>query len=263
MIYVLGDSFSFGYNFWLENKPNRNELLYSHFLSKKLNSPVKNLSVPGSSNWRISRILNNLNLSEDDYVIIAWSSNDRSETGFSKNSLFPKDTQYNIKDLENISFENDYRKIVHGFEKDGNIITAKLLPSLYINGLENIDNHLFRQYVNINYEHFFNPDYLENMFLVCFNSAVYKCIRSKCKFIMFNVFWKSYSRPCDLLNIPEYYLGYDNNMSSILRPNTKPKRGKFGLDYWTEVYTNSEYWNEEEHKKVADLLYNQLQELYP
>jgi hypothetical protein len=70
---------------------------------------------------------------------------------------------------------------------------------------------------------------------------------------MFNVYWKSYSKPCELLNIPEYYLGYDNTMSSILRPNEKPKRGKFGLPYW----------NEEEHKKVADLLYNKLQELYP
>ena len=256
MIYVLGDSFSFGYNFWQEQKLNRKELIYSHFLSQKINSPVKNLSVPGGSNWRIARILNNLELTENDYVIIGWSNNNRSEVGFNKSSLYPKDNIHTPDDLETtqLGTEDNISKIVYGFEKDNDIITAKLFPALY-HGHGHIDvitNNPMKQFVKLTYEHFYNPEYLENMFLVFFNSAVYKCLRSKCKFVMFNVYWNAKSTQCDLLNIPEYFLGYDNNMTSFLRPNVKRKTGKWGLEYWTE----------EEQVKVADLIYNHLKELY-
>ena len=251
-MYVLGDSFSFGHNFWQEKRLDRNELIYPHFLSQKLNCEVKNLSVPGGSNWRISRLLNNLNLNENDYVIIGWTNVNRFEIGYNKTSLLPKDNLYTLEQLEESTYEDDKNIIIHGFEKDKNVITAKLLPGLYHSTFDIIPNMPLKNLVSVTYQHFNNAEWLENMFLVFFNSAVYKCLRARCKFIMFNVYWKTHSTSCELLDIPEYFLGYNNNMTSFLRPNYKEKFTKYGMDYWSE----------DEHIQVAELLHSHLKKIY-
>jgi hypothetical protein len=259
MIYVLGDSFSFGWNFWQDSNLEREKIIYSHHLSQILGDDVTNLSIPGGSNYRISRVLNDLNLTEKDTVVIAWTSSERLETGYCRHSIFPNDKVFDFTDIRNLENTLDRKKateiLLNGFEKQNNMFIARLRPRM-LNQINFLTSNPLKKFTELLYKTFYNRDYLESMFLVLFNSAVYKCQKSNCKFIMFNSFCSTYSKNNDDLKIKNYILGYEKDMTSFLRPKIQQSKNYSELDY------RPEYWNQDEHRKVAEIIYNNLASLY-
>lgn len=245
MIYVLGDSFSWGMNFWYEKNKERQKLLYSHHLAKKLNASIKNLSVPGGSNWRISRLIMNLPLTENDIVIIGWTNSVRFEVPF--NNLFvTKNESVVMPDiLEN--FENSGDIVDENFmgtfiENNGDYLTRRINLDMFRNH-KKIENQILRNLVETYYKHFYNENWHDDMFNIMFAATLLKLKNSKCKFRMFNAFISPIKKDNNLYDIPEYMFGYKNTMLDILRPNNKKDIG---------------YYSAIEHEKVAQLIYENL-----
>lgn len=257
MIYVLGDSFSWGYNFFLKNNPNRKKLIYPYYLGEKLNSEVKNLSVPGSSNWRIARILMNLPLHEDDIVIIGWSEPSRLEIPVKKSSLLPSEivlTADTLNSFESNLHDNPNFAMSSFIEKDmdKSYLTRRVSP-IHMYKLDQIKNKKFKSFIESYYMDFYDVNYACDMFLVMFSACVYKLRSSKCNFRMFNTFGVPTLQDNDIVNIPEFFLGYKKTMLDVLRPvKSKLYKSLGGHD--------TTYFSIDEHKQIADMLYNSLQE---
>ncbi len=257
MIYVLGDSFSWGYNFFLENIPNRKELIYSYYLGEKLNSEVKNLSIPGSSNWRIARVLMNLSLQKDDIVIIGWTVPSRLEIPVQNSSLLPNEIILTTETLDSVesNLHDNPNFFMSSFiekDKDKNYLTRRISPT-HMYKLDQIKNRKFKSFIESYYMDFYDVNYACDMFLVMFSACVYKLRISKCKFRMFNTFSVPTLEDNDLVNIPEFFLGYKKTMLDVLRPvRSKVYKSLGGHD--------TEYFSIDEHKQIADILYNSLQE---
>lgn len=250
MMYVIGDSFSFGYNFFRDEVLNRKDIIYSTLLSKKLNLECRNLSIPGGSNWRTARIIQSLPLTKDDIVIIAWSETMRFEIGNSENQLFPNDVVIKTSDIEQLEDHHKVKALGKDFpirdfvEKNDKILTRRMFPSM-MESLDKIKNHNFKNIAEKLYLHYSDSLWLEDMFLVMFTSVLYNLNKSECKFIMFNSHVNTCSQKKDILNMPQYFLGSNSNMCKFIRNND-----------------NIDYWNEDEHKFIAEVLYKHIKEIY-
>jgi hypothetical protein len=250
MIYVIGDSFSFGYNFFRDGVTDRKDIIYSTILSKKLNLECKNLSMPGGSNWRTARIIQSLPLTKNDFVIIAWSESMRFELGNLETQILPNDVVIKTSDIEQLEDHHKVKMLGKDFpikdfvEKNDKVLTRRLFPSM-IDSLDQIKNHNFKNIAEKLYLHYADFEWLENMFLLMFTSVLYNLNKSECKFIMFNSHTSPYSQKKDILDIPQYFLGVDGNMCKFIRNNN-----------------NIDYWNKNEHILVAEALYNYKKEIY-
>lgn len=248
MIYVLGDSFSWGLNFYLRKNKDRKQLVYPYHLEQKLKMKVKNLSIPGSSNWRLTRLLLNLPLTENDIVIIAWTESSRFEIPCSKSSILPNDIILCMEDLEDFElnkfYDNDSFVMGSYIEKSDQYFTRRIHPALF-GRLQSIKNQNFRKLIESYYMDFFDNSWHEDMFGIMFTSALYKLRMSNCKFRMFNTFISPAKKENTLFDIPEYIFGYKKNMLNFLRPDQP---------------NNINYWSISEHKEVAEILYNHLVE---
>jgi hypothetical protein len=246
MIYILGDSFSYGLNFFFDNNKNRKKLLYSYHLAKKLNSEVKNLSVPGASNWRTARIIMNLPLTENDVVIIGWTETTRFEVPFKKSSTSHEEFIMTTEDLIDIEHndigKNDNFRMGTFIEDNGNFLTRRIHPAL-LGRLDTIKNLKFRNFVENYYLDFYEANWHDDMFSVIFAAIYYKLKNSKCKFRMFNTFSSPVKHDNDLYNIPEYMFGYKNTILNVLRPKNK---------------NDLSYYSTSEHEKIAELIYDNL-----
>ena len=246
MIYVLGDSFTWGHNFFLEKNKDRKKLVYPYHLEQKLNTKVKNLSIPGSSNWRLTRLLLNLPLTENDIVIIAWTESSRFEIPCSKSSILPNDILLCMEDLEDFELNKFYdnENFVMGsfIEKSDQYFTRRIHPALF-GRLETIKNQKFRKLIESYYMNFFDNSWHDDMFSIMFTSALYKLRMSKCQFRMFNTFISPTKKENTMFEIPEYIFGYKKSMVNFLRPDQS---------------NNIKYYSISEHKKVAEILYNHL-----
>lgn len=226
MLYTFGDSYTWGANFSDDDK---SISVWPYFLSKRLGCDFKNLATGGSSNWRTARVLNSLELTEDDCVVIAWSSPIRFEFGVNINHKPPPilegrygDTlQY---DSSSLVVKRFYPQLIDRTSDDK---AMPILSSVYGNTAC-----------------FYNEDWFEEMFLIMFNSCRYKLESSKCKWLCFNT-WCVQSNIDYIntkLNIPQYYMGSNNHLSD---------KNNIGV-----------YWTKKEHEIIADNLFVKFEELY-
>jgi len=244
MIYVLGDSYSYGWNFYKQQNPKRKELIFSQHLSQMFNTECKNLSMAGSSNYRIARLLLDIDLGPDDIVVIGWTELSRIEIGFPKDRIVPKDVIVQHENIENLEDKKlEFVQAYQIIEKTGNLYTRNVWGGLE-NSLNDISNHSFREFIVSFYRNAGEIQWFEQMFKMLFYACLYKLRASNCKFAMFTTF-ESKINDRSFLNIPEYIF-HDSDMSSKIRIDNKTK------------YTKDTYWSEIEHRKVAEIIYNQI-----
>lgn len=244
MIYVFGDSLTYGWNFLKSGKASiREQLVYPYLLGKKLNEVVLNLSVPGNNNWNIARNIQKYNFTENDYVVIAWTDIMRLELGCSANQLLGKTDKLKIVESSNIITLENFIEDGDGLsfiEKEKKFyvrrISARFLQSPSLWECQDKDFYNFVKQLYFNY---ISEEYMEEMFTVMFTSVLHKLQNSKCKFVMFNSFSPVSKNNNELLNIPEYIAGYKSHMNYLIRNNDLIK-----------------YWAEEEHTKVSEILYD-------
>jgi hypothetical protein len=229
MIYVFGDSYTWGWNFFIdaELKDKRTELTWPSVLAKKLNQPLTDFSLPASSNWRIARKLQALNLTENDIVLIGWTSPTRFEFGLADDyDIEPNhpDTHYRITDMN---------------EDDSGIRTKRMSYHL----MDSTTCQYAKQFMWSAYGPFNSEIWYREMFKVMFSSCQNVLEKSKCRWLAFDVWCEQ----CDdetFKDVSNYVLRGTNLLNA--------SRNIPGKD------TNKEYWSEEEHRNVADLLIKEL-----
>ena len=255
MIYVLGDSFSFGWNFFMDSRKDREQLVFGHLLSKKLNMPYKNLSMPAGSNWRIARLVSMLDLTKDDVVVISWTAPDRYEVPSQPLNFSPLDKVFDINNHKvedfKLSMPGEFFQFIERFN---NQYTRRVYRGL-IDAKYKTNNNIFKNLYNTMYENFYCPKYYDQMFKVMYSSTLCYLQHSQCKFIMFNGWTNNCQKVTDIFNIKEYLFGSNHNMTSVIR-NKKPTNPP---EYYTPLL---EYWTEKEHEQVAEIIYKKLKELY-
>lgn len=227
-LHFFGDSFTYGYNF---SEDVREKTIYPHLLAKKLELNYINHAIPGSSTWRTARLISNLELYENDIVVISWGFPDRFE--------FPAEEK-----------EKSYRRNNEQFVWMGDVVEnyndvycRRFFPQILEDNVP--AKFEVKQLAKITYEKFYNSAWFEEMFLVMFNATMNVLKNAGCKFVMFNAIDIPYKKSNKILDIPEYILGYKNTMSFKIRNSNEKK-----------------YWNEYEHRMVAEILYNSLKITY-
>lgn len=223
MLYTLGDSYTYGFNFSDENE--RLTVTWPNVLASKLNCDFVNLSAPGGSNWRSARIINNGNFTKDDYVVLALTSPERFELGVNENHKPPKIYPGRIGDL---------------LEHDGKLITKRFFPQL-------IERSTDKEAVEIAsrlYSKFYNSLWFDQYTQMMINSCVYKFMQSGCKWIIFNT-W------CNLTlneNYPANFIHKETNLNDII----------LGSDALEKYH----YWTPDQHKIVADIVFESFNKIY-
>lgn len=229
MIYTFGDSYTWGWNFFIdaELKEKRTELIWPAVLASKLNQPLTDFSSPASSNWRIARKLQSLKLTKEDIVLIGWTSPTRFEFGLADDyDIVPchPDIHYRITD------EN---------EDDDGIRTKRMSYHLMDSTTcQYAKNFMWSAYGPFNSERWFRE-----MFKVMFTSCESILNKSGCKWLAFDV-WCDQCKDTDFIDVPNYILRGTHLLNA--------SRNIPGRE------TNKEYWSEQEHINVADLLIREL-----
>lgn len=220
MLYTFGDSFTYGFNF---SEQERQELVWPVVLSKQLGVPYNNLAAPGASNWRTARLINMLDITADDIVVVGWSESTRFEFGVSTSH----------------SQRPNADRPADVIEQLGSVRTKKFFPQL----LDRTNDAKSKELLNLAYGPFYNTDWYDEMFLIMFGSVVHRLSTIGCKWTVFNTWTRQYHGTTNQLDIPQYLLGHKNTMNFKLRRNADLK-----------------YWNKEEHIAVSQIIFEHLNE---
>jgi hypothetical protein len=226
MIYALGDSFTYGVNFY--NDSNRLNYLYPHILSKKFNTQSLNLSNLGSSNWRSARLLQTLKLNPQDIVIIQFSSPTRFEFGVNPEKNMAPVPPDKPGDLFEVDLENK-------------LLISKRFFYQLTSRTSDGDSKTFN---SLAYTSFYNTYWFEEMFKIMYNSMLMVLIQSGCKWIMFNG-WRPQVEKIGCFKFHKNYISPHSTMCYIIHH-----------------YNELEYWSKEEHEIIASKLEEYLNELY-
>ena len=229
MIYTFGDSYTWGWNFFVDSvlKDHRETLTWPAILSNKLNQELVDYSLPASSNWRIARKLQSLNLTKDDIVLIGWTAPTRFEFGLADDyDIIPNhpDIHYRITDMS---------------EDDSGIRTKRMSYHL----MESTTCEYAKQFMWSAYGPFNSEIWYREMFQVMFNSCQNILDKSGCKWLAFDV-WCDQCSDTDFRDVPNYILRGTNLLNA--------SRNIPGKE------TDKEYWSEQEHISVAELLILEL-----
>jgi len=251
MIYFLGDSFFFGWNFFYpKNISNRKEIIFSGLLSKRLNQNYKDYSLVGSSNYRLCRLVNYLPIQPDDIVILGWTACDRIEIGIPKDRLMPNDIIVNYNEADDLDHLH-WSKVYQVIEKTDDIYTRSLYPTI-LKQENNLTSPAYKALAKNLYQYASDKNYHEQVFKILFHSTVHRLRNVGCKFLMFTT-WDIDLKDNSFLDIPEY-LFYQSNMLDEVRYKNSKNKHKNINDY--------KYWNPSEHEKVSEITYNSLKEKY-
>lgn len=236
-LYVLGDSFSYGLCL-----PDRNKCWGKIFTNIEEEYHLVNLSIPGGSNWRISRTIHSLNLNQEDLVIIGWTISNRFEFGLSPYNDIGKNKNFSIEDnLNKYPFIN---------KRQNNEYTHLFFEQIS----DRVDDNRVKYFSELVYDQFYNEKWFDEYFRIFYWSVRNILERSKVKWLMFDTWcpsvnddtpWKN-----ELKHDNYFYIG-DNNMDRFL-----------SLRYENIHIKNSGYWNENGHFKVCNLLLDQYQKIY-
>lgn len=221
MLYCFGDSSTYGVKI---DESIREKSVWPFYLSEKLNSDFKNLSLPGGSNWRIARQINALNLNENDIVVISWTEPTRFEFGVNEN--------YPLNVNTSLPFGGD------DYEKNGNLVCKRFFNQL----TTRTSDGCVKKFNKIAYDEFYNQEWYEEMFKVMFSSCIHRLEKSKCRWLMFNGWCKQYNKKDKLFEIQEYVLGYENTMANHIQKEL--------------------YWMPKEHKAISTILFDNYKKIY-
>lgn len=230
MIYTFGDSYTWGWNFFIDadiTDEQQSALTWPAVLSEKLNQPLTDFSMPASSNWRIARKLQSLPLTKDDIVLIGWTAPSRFEFGLADDyDIVPNhpDIHYRITDMN---------------EFDNGINTKRMSYHL----MDSTTCNYAKQFMWGAYGPFNSEPWYREMFKVMFNSCENVLNKSGCKWLAFDV-WCDQCDDTEFINVNNYILRGTNLLNA--------SRNIPGKE------TDKEYWSVEEHVKVADLLIKEL-----
>ena len=221
MLYCFGDSATYGVQI---DESIREKSVWSYYLANKLGCQSTNLALPGASNWRIARLLNNLVLNESDVVVIAWTEPTRFEFGINES--------YPINVNKSLPFSGD------DYERTGDMICKRFFNQL----TDRTADTCAKKFNKIAYDEFYNKLWYEDMFKVMFSSCVNRLEKSKCKWLMFNAWCLQYTKNDTLFDIPQYVLGYHNTMTDYIKKQL--------------------YWMPPEHNEVASILFDHYNTIY-
>lgn len=229
MIYTFGDSYTWGWNFYIDasiDDEEQKRLIWPSVLADKLNQPLTDFSLPASSNWRIARKLQSLNLTKDDIVLIGWTAPSRFEFGLAD-------------DYDSIPSHPDIHYRITDMAEDDGIRTKRMSYHL----MDSTTCPYAKQFMWGAYGPFNSEAWYKEMFKVMFTSCQHTLDKSECKWLAFDV-WCDQCDDDVFTDVPNYILRGTNLLNA--------SRGIPGKD------TDKEYWTKEEHIKVADLLIKEL-----
>lgn len=229
MIYTFGDSYTWGWNFYIDasiDDEEQKRLIWPSVLADKLGQPLTDFSLPASSNWRIARKLQSLNLTKDDIVLIGWTAPTRFEFGLAD-------------DYDSIPSHHDIHYRITDMNEDDGIKTKRMSYHL----MDSTTCPYAKQFMWGAYGPFNSEAWYKEMFKVMFTSCQNILDKSGCKWLAFDV-WCDQCDDDVFTDVPNYILRGTNLLNA--------SRGIPGKD------TNKEYWTKEEHIKVADLLIKEL-----
>jgi len=197
MLHVFGDSYTYGFNF--KDEADRTSKVWVSRVARKFGVEYINHAVPGGSNWRTARILNNMNLKSEDIVIVTLSSSERFEFGVNPSHKPPRIIDNRIGDL---------------IESDGDVITKRFFPQL----IDRSSDSTAIKFAKIAYSTFYNPEWFLQMNDLMINTCMHKITTSGCRWLMFNTWCNEKQNNF----YPKNFCFPDSNLTQIL--NTK--------DYW-------------------------------
>ena len=229
MIYTFGDSYTWGWNFYIDasiDDEEQKRLIWPSVLADKLGQPLTDFSLPASSNWRIARKLQSLNLTKDDIVLIGWTAPTRFEFGLAH-------------DYDSIPSHPDIHYRITDMDEDDGIKTKRMSYHL----MDSTTCQYAKQFMWGAYGPFNSEAWYKEMFKVMFTSCQHILDKSGCKWLAFDV-WCDQCGDDVFTDVPNYILRGTNLLNA--------SRGIPGKD------TDKEYWTKEEHIKVADLLIKEL-----
>lgn len=201
MLYAIGDSFTYGFNFKIEQE--RLESTWPKHLASLLSLPHKNLAIPGSSNWRMARLVATLPLTQDDIVIIALSDNLRFEFGVSRNHKPPEP-----------KLPGDINEV------DGNLVTKRFFGAL---SKRTVDPKA-KALTDLTFGPFFNALWFNQMHIVMCSAIAYRLQTVGCKWLMFDA-WTMNPR----IDIPNYIFP-----TSTMYDNVVQRVDGDMIRYWTK-----------------------------
>lgn len=218
MLYAIGDSFTYGFNFKVEQE--RIESVWPRQLADLLSLPHKNLSVPGGSNWRMARLVATLPLTPDDIVIIALSDNLRFEFGVNLNHKHPAP-----------KLPGDINEV------DGNLVTKRFFSALS----ERTVDTKAKELTDLAFGPFFNKMWFSQMHTVMCLAIAQRLQTIGCKWLMFDA-WNMNPR----IDIPNYIFPnstmYDNIVQrkegELIRYWTKEEHGKIAKTIYDKLYND-------------------------
>jgi hypothetical protein len=229
MIYTFGDSYTWGWNFYIDasiDDEEQKRLIWPSVLADKLGQPLTDFSLPASSNWRIARKLQSLNLTKDDIVLIGWTAPTRFEFGLAH-------------DYDSIPSHPDIHYRITDMEEDDGIRTKRMSYHL----MDSTTCQYAKQFMWSAYGPFNSEAWYKEMFKVMFTSCQNILDKSGCRWLAFDV-WCDQCDDDVFTDVSNYILRGTNLLNA--------SRGIPGKD------TDKEYWTKEEHIKVADLLIKEL-----
>jgi hypothetical protein len=229
MIYTFGDSYTWGWNFYIDasiDDEEQKRLIWPSVLANKLGQPLTDFSLPASSNWRIARKLQSLNLTKDDIVLIGWTAPTRFEFGLAD-------------DYDSIPNHPDIHYRITDMNEDDGMRTKRMSYHL----MDSTTCQYAKQFMWGAYGPFNSEAWYKEMFKVMFNSCQHILDKSGCKWLAFDV-WCDQCDDDVFTDVPNYILRGTNLLNA--------SRGIPGKD------TDKEYWTKKEHIKVADLLIKEL-----
>lgn len=234
MIYVFGDSYTWGWNFFIDadiTDEQHRQLTWPAKLAEKLGQEVTDFSLPASSNWRIARIIQSLNLTPDDIVLIGWTAPTRFEFGLAPDydivSTHP-DINYRITDLNE--------------DHDG-IRTKRMSYHL----MDSTTCPYAKQFMWSAFGPFNSEAWYREMFKVMLLSCENVLNKSGAKWLAFDV-WCDQCKDTEFTDVPNYILRGTHLLNA--------SRGIDGRE------TDKTYWSKEEHEAVADILIKELHNVY-
>ena len=229
MIYTFGDSYTWGWNFYIDasiDDEEQKRLIWPSVLADKLGQPLTDFSLPASSNWRIARKIQSLNLTKDDIVLIGWTAPTRFEFGLAD-------------DYDSMPSHPDIHYRITDMEEDDGMRTKRMSYHL----MDSTTCQYAKQFMWGAYGPFNSEAWYKEMFKVMFTSCQNILDKSECRWLVFDV-WCDQCDDDVFIDVPNYILRGTNLLNA--------SRGIPGKD------TDKEYWTKEEHIKVADLLIKEL-----
>lgn len=231
-LYTFGDSCTYGYSF-LPDEEKRKRSIWPTKLANALGYELVECSIPGSSNWRMARLISSMEFEPDALVIVAFSTHCRFEFGVSPNHEIPP-----------ISADNGIPIIGDLVEIDGNLITKRFFARLD-ERTNDIDAKLFSV---LAFSEFFNQEWFSRMQGVCFN-AIQHALR-KNQWMAFNAWTRPFEEGDYWLSqadIKNYALG----LRGVMSEQVSDVRG-----------VDLPYWDDNQHTMASDILLNEYKRIY-